>query len=79
MSESNHTASLEAFSLQTARLNRGMSIRQLALAVGMAQQTLANLENGKPVHPASAKVVADYFGVQVTDLMSPSVSHQDAA
>jgi predicted transcriptional regulator len=57
------------FDLQSARLNAGLSIRGLAEQVGVAEQTVRRLEDGEGAHPAKAKKVADYFGVQVTDLM----------
>jgi transcriptional regulator with XRE-family HTH domain len=69
MTGSNHIATSPSFVLRSARLNRGLSIRQAAHAIGVAQQTFRRLEEGEPIHPASAKKVADFFGVQVTDLM----------
>lgn len=50
------------------RINRGLSVAQAAAAIGVARGTLKRLEAGEPVHPASAKKAADFFGVQVTDL-----------
>jgi ribosome-binding protein aMBF1 (putative translation factor) len=66
------------FSLIRARVNGGHSIRSLAAEVQIDRRTLERLEDGKPVHPAKAKVVADYFEVQVTDLM-PLESERSAA
>jgi transcriptional regulator with XRE-family HTH domain len=63
------TVRTSAFDLRAARLNRGLSARQAALEIGVTQQALRRLEGGTSVHPASAKKVADFFGVQVTDLM----------
>jgi transcriptional regulator with XRE-family HTH domain len=57
------------FSLSSARVNRGHTIRSLAVEVGIDARTLGRLEEGKPVHPAKALKVAKYFEVQVTDLM----------
>lgn len=51
------------------RMNRGLSVAQAAAAMGVARGTLKRLEDGEPVHPASAKKVADFYGVQVTDIM----------
>jgi transcriptional regulator with XRE-family HTH domain len=59
----------ENFDLRSARLNAGFTIRGLAREIGIAEQTLRRLEGGEGAHPASAKKVADFFGVQVTDLM----------
>lgn len=57
------------FDLRSARLNRGLSVRRAADEIGVARATLRRLEDGRSVHPATAKQIADYFGVQVTDLM----------
>jgi predicted transcriptional regulator len=57
------------FDLTTARLNSGHSIRGLATHLGIGEQAIRRLEAGEPVHPATAKKVADFFGVRVTDLM----------
>lgn len=54
--------------LADARVNRGHTIRSLAAELGIDWRTLARIEEAKPVHPAKAKKVADYFGVRVTDL-----------
>lgn len=58
-----------SFSLREARLNRGMTLRQLAAEIGINQQTLRKLEDGESVYPSTALKVADYFDVRVTDLM----------
>lgn len=58
-----------SFDLTTARINKGHSIRGLARALDTHEQTIRRLEQGLPVRPESAKPVADYFGVKVTDLM----------
>jgi ribosome-binding protein aMBF1 (putative translation factor) len=57
------------FDLTSARLNAGLSMRGLADAVDVAEQTIRRLEDGEGVHPANAKKVADYFGIKVTDLL----------
>jgi transcriptional regulator with XRE-family HTH domain len=57
------------FDLRTARLNAGHTVRSLAAELKIDQRTLARLEAGGVVHPANALRVADYFDVQVTDLM----------
>lgn len=59
------------------RVNRGLSVRQAADEIGVAPGTLAALEDGRSVYPASAKKVADYFGCKVTDLIPPTT--QEAA
>lgn len=50
-------------------MNAGHSIRSLARLLKIDRRTLERLESGKSVYPSKAKVVADHFGVQVTDLM----------
>lgn len=57
------------FDLTVARMNAGLSQRQLATKVGVGLETVRRLEAGAGAHPANAKKVADYFEVRVTDLM----------
>lgn len=59
----------ERFNLRAARLNAGLTQRALSDAVDVRIQTLQRLEDGAGCHPANAKKIADFFGVQVTDLM----------
>lgn len=61
---------MTTFDLTKARLNAGHSIRSLARELKIGDQAIRRLEDGIAVHPATAKKVADYFDVQVTDLMS---------
>lgn len=61
-----------SFDLRAARLNAGLSQRALAQKVDVPKNTIAALENGEGTyrpHPANAKRIADYFDIQVTDLM----------
>jgi predicted transcriptional regulator len=59
-----------SFDLTTARLNMGLSIRGLAKQVDVPEQSIRRYESGGGgLHPATAKRIADHFGVQVTDLM----------
>ncbi len=67
------------FSLVATRINLGHSRRSLAVKLGIDRRTLVRLEEGKPVHPAKAKVVADFFEVQVTDLMPLDPDEKAAA
>jgi DNA-binding XRE family transcriptional regulator len=60
---------MSEFNLSRERLNRGLSIRGAAKDIGVAEQSIRRLEDGLGVHPATAKKVADFFGVKVTDLM----------
>lgn len=58
-----------SFDLTSARLNAGYSIKALARELDVHEHAIRRLETGEGVHPATAKKVADKFGVQVTDLM----------
>jgi DNA-binding XRE family transcriptional regulator len=55
--------------LAAARLNAGYSRRGLARHINVPEQTLRRLEQGEGCSPAYAKRVADFFDVQVTDLI----------
>lgn len=57
------------FDLTEARINAGHSVRSLARVLDIHQQSISALERGEVVHPATAKKVADFFEVRVTDLM----------
>lgn len=59
----------ERFDLAAARLNKGLSQRALADECNVGVETIRRLELGHGAFPANAKKVADYFDVQVTDLM----------
>jgi transcriptional regulator with XRE-family HTH domain len=69
----------QQFSLSKGRLNRGHTVCSLAALVGIDRRTLLRLERGEAVHPAKAKKVADYFGVQVTDLLPAEQSETSRA
>lgn len=51
------------------RLNKGLSRRQAAKEIGIARATLAAVEEGQMVHPGKAKLIADFYGVKVTDIV----------
>jgi transcriptional regulator with XRE-family HTH domain len=54
--------------LRAARLNRGLSVREAAKEIGVKPSTLRRAEHGDGVHPGTAKKIADYYGVRVTDI-----------
>jgi DNA-binding XRE family transcriptional regulator len=56
------------FNLEAARLNSGHSLRSGAKVIGITRETLERAERGQGVHPATAKKIADFYGVQVTDI-----------
>jgi len=53
--------------LVAARLNRGMSQRAAADAIGVNRGVLERAEAGRPVHPGNAKRIADFYEIAVTD------------
>jgi transcriptional regulator with XRE-family HTH domain len=60
--------------LRTLRLERGQSLRQLSIDLGIPFQTLSNWErahSAKP-HPSNAKLLRDAFGRSVEWLLSPA-------
>lgn len=59
------------------RLNRGLSRNEAARQMGIAQKTLVAAEDGRSISPSSAKAIADFYGVRVTDLWP--VPNDDAA
>jgi ribosome-binding protein aMBF1 (putative translation factor) len=69
----------ERFDLKRERVNKGHSIRGLARELKTHEATIRRLEQGLPVRPESAKPVADYFGVQVTDLLPAEQSETSRA
>lgn len=56
------------FDLRVARMNQGLSIRQLAARTGVSRNAITQLERGGSASEASVKPLADYFGVLVTDI-----------
>ena len=52
------------------RLNRGLSMSGMAREVGISRGTLERAENGEPIHPAKALKIAEYLGVEVTDIVA---------
>lgn len=58
-----------SFDLRTERIQRGKSIRGLAAELEVHEASIRRLEAGEGVHLATAKTVADYFGVTVLDVM----------
>jgi DNA-binding XRE family transcriptional regulator len=64
-------ARMQPFDLRRARVNQGLSKAALARKVGIDRRVIIALEKGKSVHPANAKLVADYFGCETADLLPP--------
>lgn len=53
---------------KSERLNRGLSQRAMAAAVGVPLGVWKRVEAGSTPHPANARKIADYFELEVTDL-----------
>jgi len=54
--------------LAAERLNRGLSLPKAAALIGVARGTLMRAERGEGVQAESAKRIADFYEVQVTDI-----------
>ncbi len=50
-----------------ARLNKGLSQRAAAEKIGVNRGVLERAEAGKQIHPGNAKLIADFYGLAVTD------------
>lgn len=59
----------DPFDFLAARLNAGLTQRELAKECGVSLTTIQRLEKGAAATPRNAKKVADYFGVRATDLL----------
>ena len=54
--------------IRAARLNKGLSTRKAAEGIGVTQDLLIRAEAGSMPHPKNAKLIADFYEVQVTDI-----------
>lgn len=59
---------MSVIDLKAERLNRGLSLNALSAEVGLPKSTLARIEGGIPPRPETAKKIADFYGVKVTDI-----------
>lgn len=57
--------------------NRGLSVRQAAIEIGISRTTLGKAIDGGDLHPAIAKQIADWVGKKVTDIWP--IEERDAA
>ena len=56
--------------LRRQRVEKRVTIRELAAKAGLTHATVSRLENLKhPAYPLTAKALADALGVQVSDLL----------
>lgn len=68
-----------AIDLEKERLNRGCSLTGMAAEIGVARNTLKSAEQGKGIHPSSALKIANFFDVQVTDIIRSDGADAEAA
>jgi transcriptional regulator with XRE-family HTH domain len=61
------------------RLNRGLTQEDAAREIGIARATLDRAERGESIQVAKAKRIADFYGVQVTDLWPVDAPERTAA
>lgn len=54
--------------LQSERLNRGLSLRMAAEAIGVSLPVLSRAEAGGGLHPANKLKIAKFYGYEVTDI-----------
>ena len=54
--------------LAKERLEKGLSIRKAAAAMGIGAMTLQRAESGETVHPANAKTIAEFYGYKPTQV-----------
>lgn len=56
--------------LRMLRLNRGMTLQELAKEIGIGTNTLCTFERGEFGHLGSAQTLARYFGVTLNELVT---------
>lgn len=64
--------------LARAMWNHGLTARELGRHVGLSGSRVSQILKGERPGPASAKKIADHFGLEPTDLW-PAEPEQDAA
>ena len=50
------------------RADAGLSLRGAARQMHLARATVERAERGETIHPSTAKVMADFYDVRVTDI-----------
>lgn len=63
--------------LIAARKNKGLSQKLAAKQIGVSEDILSRAENGAHPHLGHAKLIADFYGMKVTDIWP--VEEQNAA
>jgi transcriptional regulator with XRE-family HTH domain len=54
--------------LRAERLNRGLTLEEMAERVGVTRRVLQAAEGGQQPRPGNALKIADFLGCQVTDV-----------
>jgi transcriptional regulator with XRE-family HTH domain len=57
--------------LRAERIRRGLSLPQFAEAAGVTYRVAHRAEKGLPIREDSAKLIADYFGVDPIVFVEP--------
>ena len=65
--------------LKAERLNRGLRVNEAAAAMGVPSYVLRSAEAGTQPRPESAKRIADFFDVKVTDIWPVEKGSEAAA
>lgn len=65
---------MRLLNMRNVRKERGISQTSLAERIGSGQTFLSSIENGLPTTEATAKRIADGLGVEVADLIEPTVT-----
>lgn len=65
--------------LEAERLNRGLTAKDAAKKIGIPDHVLRYAERGGRPVPATAKLIADFYRVQVTDIWPVQEPAKDAA
>jgi lambda repressor-like predicted transcriptional regulator len=65
--------------LEAELRNRGLSIRKAAIQIGISRTTLEKALGGGSLHPETAKRIADFVEVKVTDIWPVDEPEERAA
>lgn len=65
--------------LKAERMNRGLSRTAAAKVIGVPSHVLRYAERGGCPHLENAKVIADFYGVKVTDIWPAEPTRPKAA
>lgn len=65
--------------LRAERLNRGKSQREMAEIIGVTRRVIQRAEDGSRPDLPNALLIAEYFGVRVTDIWPLEGSETGAA